>query len=239
MSNFGRFLGEKIRSYVIFVAQEGFRVFKIFVHSATNKISQYGAKKALITMVIIAFTVFISYIIYSEVGAHFKRKQVIAYYKVQPLIRNSISMSLEEINYQLIKPFSGILKVNNAMKVAYILGKSDVRYKDAIHILQNSKSFANMHHLNELLSLSALAIQINHNTEERSKADVIRIAKSRGRFAIIAKELLTIDDLSNGKLEEFYRRIEVLSQSSDIKTEYMKNRINELSYIAYQNGYIQ
>jgi len=190
-------------------------------------------KKNTIIALFIVFISLITLFCFKVYNNHKIKQQIIEYYYVQDRLSNAMSMNLQDIKEQFLKPFSGIMRANNSFIVANILYKSDTKYKDAIEVLKFSKSFSNQNYINDVIDMNILAIQILHNEGVKNINNVQKIANNKkNRFNIVAQELLLESTLSEGKFDEYYKNIMKIYSLNMINKSYTQERFEELNYIA-------
>lgn len=228
----GEAIGKSLRASFIYLFTKLLHFFHwiiIFIKS--------DFKKTIIATVILIFAILISCFAYSELSQYTRKKNLVKYYKIQFVIDNSANMNIEQIKSEILDNFSGLLKVNLALKI--IKKFPENRFNDALEILKYVHSSDNPKDVNDLLAMNILGIEINNNTMNRNIDNIKNIAHSKHRFSVLAMELLAENELSRGLIDSFYRKIDSIQQSGRVKTPYMQNRMNELSFIGYNNKHVQ
>lgn len=216
---FGKKTGEFVKALILSIE---LRLFD-FMQNFTKK------HFAILTTFIAA--VLISIICLSSFRTFKLKSEIVKYWHVQSKLEDSNMMNLDSIKSDFLDPFSSILKVDNGLKIAKILYKN--RPEDAILILKNIQKYSEKEIL-ESIYMSILAIQIENNFEKRDIKNVQKISTSNSRYRGLAKELLAENELSlNGKAS-YFSKIKSIYSIEEIKSPHMKERIEELYYIADQ-----
>ncbi len=197
-----------------------------------SSILQKISKKQIMIFILIVLALTAAIFIKSIIEKSMIQRQIPKYWSVQPKLEDAAIMNFDDIKSEFLDPFSSILKVNNGLKVAKILSKSDSRYNDSIKILKEISKYAEDEAIFDVIQMSILSIQIMYNTEKRDVNPVQKIARSKSPYHLLAIEVLAENELSLGNEKLYYKNIDKIYHSKNLKSPHMKDRIEELYYIA-------
>ncbi|QED23266.1 hypothetical protein [Candidatus Deianiraea vastatrix] len=226
---FGTSISENLgRKLGLFVRNSFQNFFKIILNiSFSEKIN----RKNIVIFLIFVVMFFVAGIIYNMHKNSKIQDQIVKYYYIQNEITDSKAMSLQDIKSNFLTNFDSILRVNNGFKVVNELYLSETRYKDAIDILKFIQNRSNLKHINQIIDIDILTIELLHKVENPKIEKVKKIANSQSFLSPIAKELIAEIELGRKNYEEYYKMMRNMYEYANIESRYMKDRVEEATYI--------
>jgi hypothetical protein len=165
------------------------------------------------------------------------QKQIIRYIEIQDKIQNASSMSNSDIDKEFLKPFSGLFRLNNAVKIsAQLIGNKD-RIDDAIYILERNAHLAKIQDSRDAVEMTIFSLYSSRIKEPSNKKYIDQLAKSKRKYSQLAKELLGDLELSMGNAVGYFEIIKSLYiEMDDIFSPNQQDRIHEIYYALYADA---